>query len=271
MKVFLLTLTLLCLLLGHAGCRSERSRQAENRTLTDAVSSFGGSRVLSAEQGRAQPQSEAQRYFDHGVDLYNKDRDREAIEAFQQATRIDPNYAEAYYRLGLAYAVVGQKEDAQAAHERAIEEYKQIIRSTPEDAAAHFTMAEAYSRLGRYEEAVKSYKQAVRLHPDDSDMYYELGLAHTKLAQYQEAVAALGKATAIDADNYRASEALEKAREGLRRREAALKRQEEAFRRQMEAALQQETTNAASTSASPTPSPNLPAGSSPSVSPSRVP
>lgn len=256
MKLLLLTLVLMWLLLDQAGCTRRSDQHARSAATSDTTYSLKGSNSVSKEQSSPESLGEAQRHFNQGLTLYDKNRDREAIEAFLQAIRIDPDYAEAYYRLGLAYTVVGQKEEAKEAHTKAIEAYKKIVRLDPDDWGAHFQMAEAYSRLGQYDEAVKCYRQAVRLQPDDSDMYYELGVAHIKLAQYQEAVAALEKANAIDADNYRASEALEKAREGLKRREAILKRQEEALRRQEEAEEEQQNSALASTIPSPAASPS---------------
>jgi hypothetical protein len=48
---------------------------------------------------------------------------------------------------------------------------------------------------------------------------------------YPEAVQSLKKATQLDPDNFRAVEALERAKEGAKRREIALKRQEDEQRR----------------------------------------
>jgi lipopolysaccharide biosynthesis regulator YciM len=52
------------------------------------------------------------------------------------------------------------------------------------------------------------------------------------VAQFQEAVMALQKATELDPDNYRAQEALEKAKIDLQRWQAMVKQQEAIARRQ---------------------------------------
>lgn len=266
MKLLLLMLVSTWLLVGQAGCTRRSDQHARDAASSDGTYAIKGSNLVSNGQSSSESLSDAQKHFSQGIAFYNKNRDKEAVEAFLQAIRIDPEYAEAYYRLGLAYAVIGQKEEAKEAHGKAIEAYKKLVRINPDDGAAHFHMAEAYSRLSQYEEAVKAYRQALRLQPGDSDMYYELGVAHIKLAQYQEAVAALAKASEIDAENYRASEALEKARQGLKRREAMLRRQEEALRRQEEEELEQEELEQQNSNLAVT-TPRPAAGPKPSVSP----
>jgi len=42
-----------------------------------------------------------------GLGLY-----RDAIEAFKQAIRIDPDYADAHHGLGQAYLIIGNKNSA---------------------------------------------------------------------------------------------------------------------------------------------------------------
>ncbi len=179
--------------------------------------------------------AEAREHFEKGIEAYKQNRDGEAVEAFQQAIRLQPDYAEAHLRLGLAYAALGQRDEAIKEYEEAVRHYKASTRRYPKDAGGHFNFGLAHTKLTRHEEAVKAYRQAVRLQPDDSDKQYELGLAYTKLAQYREAVAALERAIDLDPDNFRAVEALERARSGLNRREAFLKQQEKALekRRQM--------------------------------------
>ena len=52
-----------------------------------------------------------------GIAYGNLGRYQDAIEAYKQAIRIKPDYAEAHYNLGIAYLVTGDKDSA-------LEEYK---------------------------------------------------------------------------------------------------------------------------------------------------
>jgi tetratricopeptide (TPR) repeat protein len=51
----------------------------------------------------------------------------EAIEAYKQAIRIKPDYAEAHYRLGLVYLLIGNKSSA-------LDQYK-ILKNLDNDSA----------------------------------------------------------------------------------------------------------------------------------------
>ncbi len=55
---------------------------------------------------------------------------RKAIECLNKAIKLKPDFAEAYYNRGIAYAVIGQ-------HLRAIEDFNEAIRLKPDDADAH--------------------------------------------------------------------------------------------------------------------------------------
>lgn len=225
---------MLGLLLSQLACapggdQSNTGNAARSAASPSATVNDKDGENLSAAGDR--PSSEAQRYFDEGTEAYKKNRDQEAVEAFQQAVRVQPDYPEAHLKLGLAYAALGQDDAADKEYQTAVAQYKNATRRNPKDADAHFYLGLAHTKLGKHDEAVKAYREAVRLQPDNGDKHYELGLAHTKLAQYKEAVAALNKAIEIDPDNFRATDALERARAGLGRREAFLKQQEKALKK----------------------------------------
>ena len=64
-----------------------------------------------------------------------------AIEAFQRALRIDPEFAAAWPNLGNAYEA-GQSAEA-------IEAYQQALRIDPEDANAWYNLGLAYAKAGQ--------------------------------------------------------------------------------------------------------------------------
>ena len=59
----------------------------------------------------------------------NSGMDKEAIESYRQAIRINPDDAEAHYNLGHAYERSGMDKEA-------IESYRQAIMINPDDADA---------------------------------------------------------------------------------------------------------------------------------------
>jgi tetratricopeptide (TPR) repeat protein len=208
------------LAIGQGACSRKKPVNANSN-----VSVEGG---LSAEGSRTQ----ARAYLEEGKQLYISDQDEKAVETLQEAIKLDPELAEAYFRLGLAYVAVGKEQEAEDAYKKAIEKYKKYLEANGKDAEAHYNMGQAYAGLHLYSEAVREYRQATRLKDDDADMYYDLGTALSKLAQYDEAVAAFSKSLDIDPDNTRAADALEEAREGVQRIKAGKKHQEDLFKKQ---------------------------------------
>jgi tetratricopeptide (TPR) repeat protein len=176
--------------------------------------------------------SQARVLVDEGKELYRTDQDEKAVETFQQAIKLDPELAEAYFRLGLALDAVGKEQEAEDNYKKATEKYKKYLADNSKDADAHYNLGQAYAGLHLYTEAVREYRQATRLKEDDADMFYDLGTALTKLAQYDEAASAFSKSLEIDPENYRAQDALEEAREGMQRIKAGKKHQEDLFKKQ---------------------------------------
>jgi tetratricopeptide (TPR) repeat protein len=266
MRLFISALLSLCLACALGACKSRNQQSANNESNINANS--GGS--VSTEA-----QTEAQKLLNEGNELYKNDQDEQAVEVYKKAISLDPNNGEAYFRLGLAFMATGKREDAEEAFKKSVEVYEKYLRTNQKDAQAYYIMGQALVRLGNYQEdrakapkvyleAVAALKKAVGLEPENADMYYELGVAYNRLFQYQEAVKAFEKATELDPNNYRASDALEKAKEDLNRFNSIYKgekakiQQEEARRRREEEEEDGNGTKNANASAKPKPSPAVP-------------
>ena len=84
---------------------------------------------------------------------------RAAIALYNQAVGLFPDYAVAYYNLGLAY--IGAKE-----YRPAIEAMTQAIHLKPDFAAAYTSRGDSHVALGDLDEAVRDYGKAIELYPD---------------------------------------------------------------------------------------------------------
>ena len=212
-------IVVLSLGLGQVSCKR---KQPANANVDLAAASDG-----TAEGKRTQ----ARALVEEGKELYRTDLDERAIERFLEAIKLDPESAEAHFRLGLAYDAMGQEQEAEESYKKSIELYKKYLEDNNKDAEAHYNLGQAYAGRHFYSEAVREYRQATKLKDDDSDMFYDLGTALSKLANYDEAVTAFSKSLEIDPENYRAEDALEEAREGVKRIRAGKKHQEDLFKK----------------------------------------
>lgn len=215
-----------CLLVFALGCKRSGQQSTNN--------SAGSAEVSNGLDG---DRTQAKALLDKGKQLYRDDQDSEAVAAFQQAVKLDPDLAEAHFRLALGYEALAKQEDAESQYKKAVEAYKKHLEASPDDAEAHYNLGQTYANLGNYSEAIRSYRQATKLKSDDPDMYYDLGVAHTKLAQYDQAAAAFSKSLEIDPEYYRAQDALDEAKEGVKRIRVGKKHQADLLKKQKEEEL----------------------------------
>ena len=223
----ILLICAVCLVVFVFGCRRGSQLSTNNSAGTAEVSNdnLAGNRTRARE------------HLEKGKELYRNDQDAEAVLALMEAVRLDPDLAEAHFRLGLGYESLGKREEAESQYKRAVEAYKKYLEENEEDPEAHYNLGQTYAGLGQYSDAIREYRAATKRKDDDPDVYYDLGVAHTKLAQYDAAAAAFQKSLEIDPDYYRAQDGLDEAREGIKRIRAGRKHQEDLLKKQKEAEL----------------------------------
>jgi tetratricopeptide (TPR) repeat protein len=105
----------------------------------------------------------------------------EAIEQFQQALKLNPDFAPAHNNLGNALASRGQVAEA-------IEQYRQALKSKPDYAKAHNNLGAALASRGQVAEAVEQYQQALKSKPDYAEAHNNLGIALASRGQVAEAI-----------------------------------------------------------------------------------
>jgi tetratricopeptide (TPR) repeat protein len=117
----------------------------------------------------------------------------EAIDHFQAALRIDPDYAGAHNNLGLALLQIpGRLPEATA-------EFREALRLNPKDAEAHANLGLALSRLpGHLPEAIAEYRTALSIRPGLADAHAGLGDALSDAGHFAEALDEYRAAISID-------------------------------------------------------------------------
>ncbi len=99
-----------------------------------------------------------EQYLNEGVQLASIGLFREALEAYEQALRLDRHFADAYFGMGNALYFLDQ-------YEEALQALEQAIRLAPHNATYHNNKGGVLYSLGRYREALAAYEQALRLDP----------------------------------------------------------------------------------------------------------
>lgn len=193
--------------------------------------------------------TDAETAFAEGNKLFDANDIETAIEAYKQAVALNPDFGEAYFKLGISYAILEKQEEtmpvvstieeeptptpkaksnskkeevvrtkkSEKAFENAVKVYKKFLAKNPKDDVAQFFLGRSYDKLNEDNDALKALREAVKLKPENSEYQTELGKILMKLAQYDEAVRALKKAIEHDENNILAQELLENAEDGQRR------------------------------------------------------
>jgi tetratricopeptide (TPR) repeat protein len=114
-----------------------------------------------------------------------------AIDACQEAIYIDPEHADAWHHLGFAYAKSGH-------HDKAISAIQEAIRINPEKVNAWCGLGSAYTESGQHDKAIRVYKEAICVNPEHADAWRGLGHAYKNSGHHDEAIDAFKKALCID-------------------------------------------------------------------------
>jgi serine/threonine protein kinase/Flp pilus assembly protein TadD len=154
-----------------------------------------------------------------------------SIPLFQQAIRLDPNFAMAYSALGRSYRNLGEtvlaSENMQKAfelrqgvseQERLIIEYnydgavvgnlEKVLQSAealaqtyPMYEPARNSLGATYAELGRDDRAIPEYREALRREPESSVVYGNLAKSYINLNRFDEAHATVAEAKAKNLDS----------------------------------------------------------------------
>ncbi len=106
---------------------------------------------------------------------------RAAVERYRDAVRLDPTYAEAYFRLG--YLLELHATDWEESNDEALAAYEACARIPPVHAQAVINLGLLYEDRERYHDAIKCYEAVLRDHPNDAraKLYLKDAIASTRM------------------------------------------------------------------------------------------
>ena len=159
-----------------------------------------------------------------GNALKDQGKLNEAIDAYNKAISLNPNYGDAYTNLGTAHQDQGKLDEAIDAHkksislkpdyavaynnmgvvlqdqgkfEEAIDAYNKAISLNPNQAEPYSNIGNTLKDQGKLDEAIEAYNKAISIKPDYTDAYYNLGVALQEQGKLEEAINAYKKAISI--------------------------------------------------------------------------
>ena len=163
----------------------------------------------------------------------NQQGNLQAIPYAKKAVELDPNFAQAYWLLGILYQASTETTLARESLERAFELRNRVtererfviensyyrlatgdipkalgnatewVKAYPADAYAHIALSDVVSYTGQYEEGAEQLREAIRLGPEIYTSYTNLILDYMQLKRPDEAKATyeLARARNVDSEN----------------------------------------------------------------------
>jgi predicted O-linked N-acetylglucosamine transferase (SPINDLY family) len=117
-------------------------------------------------------------------------RDVEAVQSYQSALAIKPDFLPAHNDLGIALDRLGDRA-------RAIDCFQKVAQRVPRSAQAHHNLAKALKESRRLDEALAAYEAALALQPDFAEALCGLGSVLLEREEYDKAFQCLSKAVAL--------------------------------------------------------------------------
>jgi protein O-mannosyl-transferase len=140
---------------------------------------------------RSHPRANAGTWNNLGGSLAAAGKVEEAIDAFQNALKLDPSLSSAHKNLGVALVRSGKLQEA-------LIHFRDAARLEPENASVHNIYATTLGAAGRTEEAMQEFQTALRLAPDSAATHANLANLLAKQHARDEAIAQYSDALRLD-------------------------------------------------------------------------
>jgi Tfp pilus assembly protein PilF len=220
-----------------SGEQSKASAEA-TRNLGEAYLAGGNLLAALRELKKAETHDPADpiTQYDIGLVYYYRERYDQAIQHFEKAIQLKPDFAPAINGLGNAYSAKGDWDQAIEAYRKIIEDvfygtphfalsnmalayyqkkdyvqaekyFLEALKMSPDFVNALAGLATTYMATGRYEEAVQKLERAVRKEPKLPQLHFELGRAYNGLGDQRKARYEFSRAAELAPDSPLAEEA----------------------------------------------------------------
>ncbi len=180
------------------------------------------------EKGEGEEKTEAEVWFERGVEQFDNRDFEGSIASFDKAVEFKPDYHDVWYIRGNALGKLARFDEAIASYDKVIEikpnehqawfyrGFTLFNLARFDEAIAYYDKAieikpdydEAWNNrgivlcdyLGRFQQAIESFNEVIKLKPDDYKAWYNRGVALRNLERFEQAIASFDKAVEIKPD-----------------------------------------------------------------------
>jgi len=143
----------------HSGKATEKERLFIEAEYTSIVEGDSEKRLHLLKELVEKYPKEKEAHLVLGLVYQNRDLFEEALEEYNKALELDPNWGYLLNSLAYTYSDMGN-------YEKAIEYFQKYVAVSPGDANPIDSLAEQYFRMGRLNEAIENYKKVLDIKPD---------------------------------------------------------------------------------------------------------
>jgi tetratricopeptide (TPR) repeat protein len=127
-------------------------------------------------------------YYNLGMDQSKKENFEKAIEYFEKAIKVDPEFAFAWDNLGINYRRLNN-------YEKAIECYEKSLEIDPKGLMPLQNIAIVYQYKKEYNKAIEAYGKLAEIDKNNPEIYYGIGNVYTtNLKEYEKGLDNMCKA-----------------------------------------------------------------------------
>ena len=130
-------------------------------------------------------------HFEKGVQAFQKGDTLAAIGEFQKTIKLKPDFAAAYFNLGICYSTPENRE-------KAIENFSQAVKYRTNYTDAIIALSQAYARTEKFARAIETLKKGLAGNPNQSSLYSNMAYCFLNMPAIDSAIVYYKKAYQMD-------------------------------------------------------------------------
>ena len=182
-------------------------KETGSTVVKETVSNATPANTEKAAEASSTPANPAAVAFEQGMTHLAANRFPEAVKSLNESVRLNPNDAQTYLKLGVAYSSQAQYKEAVAVLKMALQIKREVV-----DAQGFYHLGTAYSNLGKHSDALNAFKQALYIMRADAvdtqstaknapplaHVYHGIGAMYYNLQRPNDAVKELKRAIELN-------------------------------------------------------------------------